>query len=192
VLVLGGTGGVGSVAIQLLKAWGAYVVATCSADAIDWMHQNTNVDECIDYNSHQLATYEGTFDFVLDAATRNNLKTIDEQALRTLKKISKSKYVSITSPLLRTLDTQGLLFGSLTSLGKAGSDTFRGLRQGVSIRWAFFSPNPAALESIKDLVEKGQIKAIVEKVYSFNQLPDAYKKVQSGHARGKTVIQIDN
>ena len=53
-MVLGGSGGVGTLAIQLLKAWGAYVTTTCSSQATSWLNEKTEVDDCIDYKTNQL------------------------------------------------------------------------------------------------------------------------------------------
>ncbi|RWS28768.1 reticulon-4-interacting protein 1-like protein [Leptotrombidium deliense] len=188
VLVLGGTGGVGTVAIQLLKSWGAFVVTTCSSDAIEWITHVAKVDECVDYKSNSLSIFERSFDLVLDFAKRDQTNSLDTTVLRTLKK--NCLYVTLNTPLVRCFDEGGLILGSASAAAKAVDSTAKGMREGVGVRWAHFYPNAAALQSLKEKIEKGELHAVVDKVYKFEQLEHAYTKVYSGHARGKTVIQV--
>ena len=61
---------------------------------------------------------------------------------------------------------------------------------GVSIRWAFFAPDKAALVDLTKLVEDGKLKPVVDSVFNFEQTPSAYSKMKSGHARGKQIIDM--
>lgn len=53
-----------------------------------------------------------------------------------------------------------------------------------------FAPNKTALEATKKLFEDGKLKPVVDTVFGFDQVPDAYAKLKSGHARGKQVIDM--
>jgi len=75
---------------------------------------------------------------------------------------------------------------------QGAEDTVTSLKVGTSARWAFYSPNSRALKQMRHLIELGQMKPVIEKVYNFNELPLAYSKILAGHARGKTVIDMTN
>jgi len=188
---LGGSGGVGTFAIQLLKSWGCHVTTTCSGDAIDFVYTNTGADLCVDYNTNELASSLGTFDFILNAATGGQHRDqMTEFAVKYLRKWNQSKYVTLSPPLLRNTDQLGLVLGTAFSALQASRDTINGLREGTSVRWAFYCPNSNALKTITELVEKSKIRPVIDKVVNFNDLPQAYMKVSEGHARGKTVIDF--
>lgn len=190
ILVLGGSGGVGTIAIQILKHWGAYVATTCSSDAIPWIQELFDVDQTIDYRSNELPGFAQSFDYVFDFAKRSDRSSIDPVAFKCLKKKLTCPYVTVSSPLLRTIDEKGLLLGLTYNLLQATRDTINGVTEGRTVRWAFYHPSLSGLLILKKLVEEERIKPIVQKTFNFDQLPKAYINVQDGHLRGKTVIQI--
>eukprot|EP00058_Branchiostoma_floridae_P013655 XP_002599143.1 hypothetical protein BRAFLDRAFT_59069 [Branchiostoma floridae] len=139
VLVLGGSGGVGTFAVQLLKAWGAHVTTTCSRDAIPMM-TSLGADDIVNYQA--------------------------QDVMEQLKRVDK--------------------FDCFTSLTLCP----QGLASGIHYRWGFFTPDGMALDKIAALVDRGKIRPVIDRVFTFDQLPAAYEKVEQGHARGKTVISI--
>ncbi|XP_076466435.1 NAD(P)H oxidoreductase RTN4IP1, mitochondrial-like [Babylonia areolata] len=188
VLIQGGSGGVGTFSVQLLKAWGAEVTATCSTDAVEFV-QGLGADTVVDYRTcsvqKELARHP-PFDFVLDVVGGS---TADD-SFELLKKWSNAKLVTIVTPLLKEVDNRGFVPGLAQSTFSLGTNLFRGLTGGQSYRWSFFMPNSRALERVSQMVDAGQIQAVVEKVFPFSDLPAAYQHVERGHARGKTVIQV--
>ena len=163
-LVLGGSGGVGTFAIQLLKSWGANVSTTCAADAIDFVYNNTGADQCFDYETNELVGFLGSFDFVLNAASNGQHRDLSpEWGLKYLRKWKGSKYVTLSSPLLNNSDRFGPILGTGMSALKAIEQTIRSGSEGQSIRWAFYWPNGSALKTIAKLVESNQIKAVIDK-----------------------------
>lgn len=201
--MLGGSGGVGAFAIQMLKYWGAQVTTTCSAGSIDWLKSLTGVQDCIDYKDteHFLRSYRGTFDFVLDAssssASRRNyeiLTSVADQNRRlptgapTSVLHPRTMYVTLNSPLLRNLDQKGAVSGAFCTVADAISDTLSGLQHGLSFRWAYYLPNPKALAHIGDLVERGAIKPLTTVVYDFDKAMDAYESLQKRPLNGKVVL----
>lgn len=191
VVVLGGTGGVGLMAIQILKAWGAYVTTTCSGDAREWIMSQTSVDHVIDYRTKELQeSHQNSYDLVLNAASAN--RAVFDDALKCLKKWKNSKYLTVTSPLLKNYDLNGYLWGTVKTATDVSCDTIKGLKEGTQIRWAYFLPNGQGLHQMKIMVDEGRLHPVVEKVVDFQDAPDAYRKVDMGHARGKTVIQLES
>lgn len=191
-LVLGGSGGVGTFAVQLLKSWGAYVTTTCAKDAIDFVYETTDADLCLDYETDDLELYLSSFDFVLNCAADHSSLSVD-RAVRYLRKwsdISAATYVTLSSPLLANTDRLGLLLGTGLSALTAVGHTIKGGAEGQSVRWAYYWPDSAALRAIARLVDTNQIRPVIDKRFKFTDLPLAYVNASKGHARGKTVIEF--
>ncbi|KAL9968522.1 hypothetical protein ACROYT_G020629 [Oculina patagonica] len=189
VLVLGGSGGIGSFAIQLLKAWGAYVGSTCSADAVDLV-AGLGADLVVDYSAasamEELAT-SGGFDVILDPFGGD----IGETYARLLSKWKGSMFVTLAPPVLSNTDKLGASLGLLSAGQSFTSTAFQeALCGGSLVLWGFFSPNGAALDHIRSLCQSGKIKPVVQEVFPFSKTNEAYAKLESGHARGKIVISM--
>ncbi|KAL8595333.1 hypothetical protein ACOMHN_020086 [Nucella lapillus] len=188
ILIQGGSGGMGTFSIQLLKAWGAEVSATCGTDAVDFV-RSLGADHVVDYKTCDVRAELAKlppFDFVLDAVGG----TTADDSFQLLKKWTNAKLVTIVTPLLTNMDSKGLVPGLAESTFSLGTNVFKGLTGGQSYRWAFFLPNGRALERVRQLVDAGQIQPVVEKVFPFSDLPAAYGHVESGHNRGKTVVEV--
>ncbi|CAJ1077032.1 reticulon-4-interacting protein 1 homolog%2C mitochondrial-like [Xyrichtys novacula] len=189
VLIAGGSGGVGTFSIQLLKAWGAHVTVTCSQNA-EGLVRGLGADEVVDYTAEdaaeQLEMME-KFDVILD----NVGGETEEWATHLLKTWSGAKYVTLVSPLLLSTDSMGLLDGTVhagfTLHNKAIQNIVSG---GVFYRWGFFAPDGPALDEVSKLVDAGKILPVVEAQFPFTQVPQAFQKLEEGHARGKTVVRV--
>ncbi|XP_057714823.1 reticulon-4-interacting protein 1 homolog, mitochondrial isoform X1 [Corythoichthys intestinalis] len=190
VLILGGSGGVGTFAIQMLKAWGAHVTVTCSQNATRFV-RGLGADHVVDYTAGPvevpLAALD-KFDLVLD----NIGGSTERWALDLLKPWSGAKYVTLVTPFLQNTDTLGIADGMMQTAATVASKALKHLVKGVHYRWGFFAPSGPALDEIREMVDAGQIHAVVEETFSFTQVPQAFAKVEKGHARGKTVVQIND
>ncbi|XP_010130348.1 PREDICTED: reticulon-4-interacting protein 1, mitochondrial [Buceros rhinoceros silvestris] len=188
VLILGASGGVGTFAVQLVKAWGAHVTAVCSQDASTLM-KKLGADDVIDYKSGNLEEQLKTlplFDFILD----NVGGSTEKWALDLLKKWSGATYVTLVTPFLINMDKLGVADGMLQTGVTVGSKTVKHLFKGVHYRWAFFMPSGPSLDEIAELVDSGKIQPVIDEVFSFSEVPKAFLKLEGGHARGKTVINV--
>ncbi|XP_077394911.1 NAD(P)H oxidoreductase RTN4IP1, mitochondrial [Festucalex cinctus] len=189
VLILGGSGGVGTFAIQMLKAWGAHVTVTCSQNAERFV-RGLGADHVVDYTAGPvdvpLAALD-KFDLVLD----NVGGSTERWALNLLKPWSGAKYVTLVTPFLQNTDALGIADGMMKTAATVASKALKYLVKGVHYRWGFFAPSGPALDEIREMVDAGQIHAVVEETFTFAQVPQAFAKVENGHARGKTVVQID-
>ncbi|XP_069101708.1 reticulon-4-interacting protein 1 homolog, mitochondrial-like [Argopecten irradians] len=188
ILVHGASGGIGTFAIQLLKAWGGHVTAICGTDGLGLV-RDLRADVVIDYKTQdprsELMQME-KFDLIYD--TLGKEKT--GYSIDYLENWKGGKFVTIASPLLPETDSHGLLPGALKWGADLGLDILKGFREGKNYRVAFFMPNGRALNTIAGMVEEKQIKPVVEKVFSFEEVPAAYEKVGQLHGRGKTVICV--
>lgn len=188
VLILGASGGVGTFAIQVMKAWGAHVTAVCSQDASELVRK-LGADDVVDYKSgsveEQLKSLK-PFDFILD----NVGGSTETWALNFLKKWSGATYVTLVTPFLLNMDRLGIADGMLQTGVTVGSKALKHFWQGVHYRWAFFMASGVYLDDIAKLVDEGKIQPVIEKTFPFSQVPEAFLKVERGHARGKTVINV--
>lgn len=189
VLILGGSGGVGTFAMQMLKAWGAHVTVTCSQNAEQFV-RGLGADCVVDYTAgpveEPLRALE-KFDLILDNVGGDT----ERWALNLLKPWSGAKYVTLVTPFLLNTDSLGIADGMMKTAVTVGSKALKHLTKGVHYRWGFFAPSGPALDEIREMVDAGQIRAVVEETFSFSQVPQAFEKVENGHARGKTVVQIN-
>ncbi|KAM9842806.1 NAD(P)H oxidoreductase RTN4IP1, mitochondrial isoform 1-T1 [Aulostomus maculatus] len=189
ILILGGSGGVGTFAIQMLKAWGAHVTVTCSQSA-EGIVRELGADHVVDYTAGPvevpLAAME-KFNLILDNVGGDT----ERWALNLLKPWSGAKYVTLVTPFLQNTDTLGIADGMIQTAATMATKAVKHLVRGVHYRWGFFAPSGPALDEIREMVDAGQIRAVVEEIFSFSQVPQAFEKVEKGHARGKTVVQIN-
>lgn len=188
VLILGASGGVGTFAIQVMKAWDAHVTAVCSQDASELVRK-LGADDVIDYKSgsveEQLKSSK-PFDFILDSVGGST----ETWALSVLRRWSGATYVTLVTPFLLNMDRLGIADGMLQTGVTVGSKTLKHFWQGVHYRWAFFMASGPCLDDIAELVEAGKIQPVIEKTFPFSKVPEAFLKVERGHARGKTVINV--
>uniref|UniRef100_A0A8D8EAF9 Reticulon-4-interacting protein 1, mitochondrial n=1 Tax=Culex pipiens TaxID=7175 RepID=A0A8D8EAF9_CULPI len=184
VLVLGATGGVGTLAVQMLVAEGVEVYATCSTDAVE-MVQHLGVDYVLDYNDpahvQRLASV-GRFDIILDCAGKGT-----DYAGAVPWRFE--QYITLNSPVLKNIDESGFATGmyqNAISLVRNNVASVSG--QNGLVKWGYFVPAPQGIAYLQKLVEKGKLLPIVEKVFPFEQMLEAYSRVDAKHLRGKIVI----
>ncbi|KAL2081782.1 hypothetical protein ACEWY4_021600 [Coilia grayii] len=188
ILVHGASGGVGTLAIQLLKAWGAHVTATCFRDGVGLVTE-LGADDVIDCTAGDAASQLSTrqkFDLILDNVGGDT----ESWAVALVKPWAGGKFVTLVSPLLRNTDALGLVDGVLRSCMTLHDKAIRSVAKGVFYRWAFYVPDGVALDRIGELVSSGKIRPVVEAAFPFSQVPQAFGRVEAGQARGKTVIAI--
>lgn len=186
VLVLGGSGGVGSLAIQILKAENVSVVATCSTDAIELV-AGLGADHIIDYtneDSFRDLVASGPYDLILDCAGKGS-----EFAAELPWKFT--NYVTFSSPLLRNVDRHGVVPGMVRNAFDFAEFNLRSIagQKGV-VKWGYFVPAPHGIEYLKKLIERKQLVPVIDSIYSFDKTDEAYKKVADGHLRGKVLLDI--
>ncbi|XP_011504239.1 PREDICTED: reticulon-4-interacting protein 1 homolog, mitochondrial [Ceratosolen solmsi marchali] len=185
VLVLGGSGGVGTLAIQLLKAWKIDVVATCSNDAITLL-EKLGANIAIDYtefNANEKIIAAGPYDIILDCCNQGS------NAVK-LNGYPHYTYITLNSPLLKNYDKHGLVFGTVKSIADLLQDNIPTSTDINFVKWGYFIPSPTGINVIQNLIENKQITPVIQEVFHFNELPTAYNKMREGHLRGKIIIDM--
>ncbi|XP_033095584.1 reticulon-4-interacting protein 1 homolog, mitochondrial-like [Anneissia japonica] len=186
VLIHGGSGGVGSFAIQLVKAWNGKVSTTCSTSAVD-MVKKLGANHVYDYKQSDFQNSllkAGGFDLILDTIGGPT----EDLSMELLK--SGSQLISLVSPFMADMDRYGAVVGSLSASTTMFKKAMAVSRKGGKYRWAFATPNAVALETIAQLVDEGKIRPVIDRVFTFKQIPEAFEKLEKGHARGKIVIDM--
>ncbi len=161
VLIHAAAGGVGHLAVQLAKCKGAYVIGTASARNHDLL-RDLGADETIDYNSVRFEEVVHDVDLVLDAIGGDT----QARSWQVLKK--DGILVSIVSP---------------PSQEEAEA---RGVRQA----YVFMQPRLQWLQEMAKLVDAGQLRCVAETVLPLADARRAHELSQSGHARGKIVLEV--
>ncbi|KAF7281482.1 hypothetical protein GWI33_004728 [Rhynchophorus ferrugineus] len=182
VLVLGGSGGVGSAAIQLLKTQGCIVYTTCSSDAVDFVSA-LNPDLVFDRNNSNFnkdVELEGKYHVILDAANVGIHNIPNNWKYET--------YITLNSPLLINNDKYGLPGGLLKSAKDLFDANIKNICDGKTVRWGYFVPSSTGFQFVNDLICREKIRPVIQKEFDFKDLPCAMKTLQAGHARGKIVI----
>jgi len=187
ILVFGASGGVGTFAVQLLKACNYSVVAV-SRDFN--LVADLGADVVLDYTDPEfLPTLKkvSSFDVILDFA---GLAENSANFLQLLRPWSNAKLVTLSSPLLKSTDEEGIVIGGLnTILGLASKNLFTITNAyGSTFRYGYFTPNPIALQRITQLIQGGKIIPIIQETFKLDDLPSAYDKVSQGNLRGKIVL----
>ena len=179
VLIHAGSGGVGSFAIQYAKAKGAIVYTTTSTKNVDWV-KALGADRVIDYKNEDYKEVANDLDIVFD--TLGNDYTFD--AFEIIKKGGKVTSI-VGPPDEETAKLMGMtnyqLPEQLSKLIEAKSATYK-------LTW--MQPNAEQLKDITKMVENGDIKPIVDLIYSFENGIEAYEYLATGRAQGKVIISV--
>jgi NADPH:quinone reductase-like Zn-dependent oxidoreductase len=176
VLVNGGSGGVGTFAVQLAKALGAeHVTAVCSPRNVDRLHL-LGADRVIDYTREDYTLTGERCDLIIDVAGNRSWRH-NERVL-----FPGGTVVLVGMP------TGGRLFGPLPRLVRTVGAAKIGRR-----KLAFFvcKPDRPGLARLRELIEAGKVRPAVDRVYPLSQIADALEAMGEGHVQGKLVVRID-
>ena len=187
VLIHAGTGGVGSFAIQLMKAWGAEVATTCSTNNVALAHY-LGADKVIDYTAGDFSTALKNYDVVLDTIGPK----YESKSLGVLKCFGGAAYVSVITPKMLLINKFGNFFGNLLFSWLYCLKVFvNRLFFGRAFYYAVAQPSSEALEVVSKMVERGEIRAQIDTVYTMDEIVDAHKHVEGGHTHGKVIVVME-
>jgi NADPH:quinone reductase-like Zn-dependent oxidoreductase len=168
ILINGASGAVGAYAVQLARHFGAEVTGVCSTANLE-MVKSLGADRVIDYTKEDFTKSGETYDVIFDA-------------------IGKSSFSRCTGSLtnkgiyLTTVPTVGIVLQMLrTSVigGKKAKFVTAGLMQ-----------NKENLAFLKELVEMGKIRAVIDRRYPLEQISEAHRYVETGHKKGNVIITV--
>jgi NADPH:quinone reductase-like Zn-dependent oxidoreductase len=185
VLVHGGAGGVGSIAIQLAKHLGATVATTVSTDDADFV-RDLGADTVIDYRNDDFTEIAAGYDVVLDSLGGDNL-------LKSLSVLRPGGIaIGIAGPpdpaFARELGLNRVLQVALGVVSARVRWTAR--RLGVGYQFLFMHADGDQLRRIAALVDEGAIRPVIGRQFPFDETPAALEELGTSRFRGKAVITV--
>lgn len=185
VFIQAGSGGVGTIAIQLAKHMGATVATTASTKSFEFL-KNLGADVLIDYKTQDFETMLKDYDVVLNSQDNKTL----EKSINILK--TEGQVISISGPPTPEFaDEFGLPWYLKFVLSLLSSGIRRkAKKQNVDFFFLFMKASGSQLEKITKLIEADIIKPVIDKIFPFEQTNDALEYVESGRAKGKVVIKV--
>ena len=181
-LVLGGSGGVGSVAIQIARASGCDVSATCSAPNVDWVRR-LGAAAVVDYRTADPARSLPPQDYVLDTVGDPPL------AVRCLRRGGTA--LALVGGIARTADRVGPSAGTALALGAMAYHRVSARARGRRVVSVLRRPEPTDLDALGALVDAGKLEPCIEAVYGLDDIVRAHRRVESGRTRGKVVVSLE-
>lgn len=161
ILIQGGAGGIGHIAIQLAKTLGAYIATTVSADDIEFVKQ-LGADQIIDYKlekfEEKVKDFNAVFDTVGGGVTNRSIQVVKKSGI----------LVSmINQPDVKRSEALGI----------------KAMRQGSK-------NNSRHLKRVAELVEAGKVKVNIAKIFSLDQAKEAFRYQEESSPRGKVVLRV--
>ena len=183
VFVQAGSGGVGSIAIQLAKHLGATVATTTSTANVDFV-KKLGADVVVDYKSQDFADVLKDYDVVLHSGD----KTALEKSVGVLK--PGGKLISISGPPDPAFGRQsGWVLEQICRVLSRGIRK-KARQHGVDYSFLFMRADGAQLREIGALVDAGAIRPTIDRVFAFTAANEALTLVETGRAKGKVVITM--
>jgi NADPH:quinone reductase-like Zn-dependent oxidoreductase len=178
VLINGASGGVGTFAVQIAKAFGAEVTGVCSTRNMD-MVRSIGADHVIDYTKEDFTKTDQRYDLIFDLVGNHS-----------------------RSERQRILNPNGICV--LAGIGGSGQHPETWGRLAGNLKVALLSRfidqkfvmlmaklNKEDLTILSDLMRAGKVTPVIDKTYPLSQVPDAIRHLETGHARGKIVITVE-
>ena len=186
VLIHAGSGGVGTIAIQLAKHLGAYVATTASTAKADLV-KGLGADIVVDYKRQAFETVLDGYDVVLDTLGGQTLK----KSLRVLK--PGGTVIGIAGPpdaaFARELGAHAILRLAMSALSHPTRR--RAKRRDVTYSFLFMRASGDQLRELTRLVDDGTIRPVVDRVFPFEETREALEYVEKGRAKvGKVVVAM--
>lgn len=186
VFIPGGAGGVGTFAIQIAKWLRAHVTTTASPRG-KALVERLGADAVIDYSKEDFATCIHDMDGVFDLLGGDTLV----KSFGVVKRGGKVVTVAGTpepetarKDLGRGLGLQALFWIASLRLRTIAR------RHGVTYRYLFMHPSGAELTELARLIDDGELKPVIDRVFPFADIEDAFAYLESGHAKGKVVVRL--
>lgn len=185
IFIQAGSGGVGSVAIQIAKHLGAFVATTTSTSNVEWV-KALGADVVIDYKTQDITAELSDYDVVLNSLGNQELI----QSLKILKR--GGILVSISGPPTPAFADEIGLNWIVKQVIKLISYGIRkkAEQRGINYVFLFMRANGDQLSKITQLIEQGSIRPVIDRIFSFSAIADALAYAELGNAKGKTIIQM--
>jgi NADPH:quinone reductase-like Zn-dependent oxidoreductase len=173
VLINGASGSVGTAAVQLAKYFGAEVTGVCSTANLKLV-KSLGADKVIDYTKEDFTKTGQTYDIIFD--------TVGKSSFSRCKSSLEQKGIYLEAALTPAIIPQ-MLWTSMIGSKKA-MIAFTGLRP--------VSERTKDLIFLKELIEAGKIKSVIDRRYPLEQIAEAHRYVEKGHKKGNVIITLEH
>ena len=177
VLINGASGGVGTFAVQIAKSLGAEVTGVCSTRNVDLV-KSLGADHVIDYTKEDFTKGAERYDVVLDNVGNRSLSECNSVLT------PKGKYVLVGGG---GASDQGFLGGLGKALWAVVYSKFVNQQMGMMMA----DSNQKDLTILADMMQSGKVKAVIDRTYKLDKVPEAIRYLEQGHARGKVIITVE-
>lgn len=171
VLINGASGGVGTFAVQLARAFGAEVTAVCSSRNVETA-RSIGADHVVDYTQEDFADRDDRYDLIVAVNGSRSIFAY-RRALR-----SDGRYVMVGGSNKQMI--QALALGPV--LSAVGSQKLGNMMA---------EPDRDDLTDLRDFLEEGAVEPVIDRRYPLAEVPDAIAYLEDGHARGKVLITVE-
>ncbi len=166
VLINGAGGTIGPFAIQLAKYFGAEVTGVESTEKLD-MLRSLGADQVVDYTQEDFTKSGETYDFILDV-------------------VGKSSF----SGSIRSLNQNGSYLIADPGLSQMVRGRWTSMISSKKVIFGAAFPKTEDLIFLKDLIEAGKIRSVIDRRYPLEQIPKAHRYVEAGHKKGNVIITV--
>jgi NADPH:quinone reductase-like Zn-dependent oxidoreductase len=173
VLIVGASGSVGPFAVQIAKARGAHVTGMARGEKLDFV-RSLGADEVIDYTAADASRPTQRYDWILDVNAHRSVLSWRHAVRRG------GTYAALGG------DTSAWFFQALLQGPALSMATHR--RMGLVLHWRPF--DLADVETLKGMLAAEQLRPAIDRTYPFDELVEALRYVDDGHARGKVVVTM--
>ncbi len=164
VLIFGASGGVGTFAVQIARTFTTEVTGVCSTSTISLV-KSLGANDVIDYTKEDFTENGRTYDIIFDAVGRR------------VTSYSKCKNSLTENGIFVTVDPEAVMFKYMLN---------------KKVRGYMGNVNGEKLDYLRDLIEAGKIKSVVDKIFPLSQIAEAHRYYEEGHPKGKIVITLQD
>ena len=178
VLINGASGGVGTFAIQIAKAFGAEVTAVCSTRNVDLV-KSIGADHVIDYTKQDFIETDQRYDMIYDL--------VGNHGFSERRKILKPNGICVLAGI-------GGAGAHPETMGRIVGNFWNAFRSNFSKeKFVFYIAKltKGDFGVLRDLMQSGKVSPVIDRTYKLEQTADAVRYMEEGHARGKVVVRID-
>jgi NADPH:quinone reductase-like Zn-dependent oxidoreductase len=173
VLINGASGGVGTYAVQIAKAFGAEVTGVCGATNVDLVRE-LGADHVIDYTKSDFTQGVHSYDVIIDNVENRSLsdcrRALTPSGTLVLNSGTGARGLSLMARLIKPLVVSPFV------------------RQ--TLRRYISAPTHQDLVVLSELIESGKLTPVIDRTYPLTETPAALRHIEGGHARGKVVITL--
>ncbi|MCP4210782.1 MAG: NAD(P)-dependent alcohol dehydrogenase, partial [Halieaceae bacterium] len=168
VLINGAGGTIGTFAVQLAKYFGAEVTGVDSTAKLD-MLRSIGADQVIDYTQEDFTKSGETYDYILDV-------------------VGKSSF----SGSIRSLKQNGRYLIANQGLSQMVRGRWTSMTSSKKVIFGAASPKTEDILFLKELIEAGELKPVIDRTYPLEQTAEAHRYVEKGHKKGNVVISVEH